>query len=267
MIMSLIDSWMAVCPKGEFAGVKDQFSKTITLQRIFDLHSSLAPSQFLLNLVWTHSKIVAAIVFALCQRSRERKEEGVDISVMRFGARAASGLKGMSSSLPHLRTLERQPNITLAVAGALVHDVGAYKVSKDGYSFDDSYLFHGLYGYLELHKAGFGEEMALFARNHTGSGITRQEVVKENLLLPPQDYLPVTVEQKVVAYGDCFHTKSNPPAFVSFEEAEKRIARFGKGPKDRFEEMAAQFGKVDLLGISQECQMPILGRQLPSCGQ
>ena len=267
MIMSLIDSWMAICPDGEFSGVKDQFSKTVTLQRIFDLHASLAPSQFLLNLVWTHSKIVAAIVFALSLRSRERKEEGVDISVMRFGARSASGLKGVSASLPRFRPLERQPNIVLSVAGALVHDVGAYKVSKDGFSFDDSYLFHGLYGYLELHKAGFGEEMALFARNHTGSGITRREVIKENLLLPPQDYLPLTVEQKVVAYADCFHTKSNPPAFVSFEEAEKRIARFGKGPKDRFEEMEAQFGRVDLLDISRECQMPILGRQLPSCGQ
>ena len=267
MIMSLIDSWMAVCPEGEFPGVKDQFSKTITLKRIFDLHASLAPSQFLLNLVWTHSKIVAAVVFALCLRSREGRDGGADISLMRFSARAASGLKGMASPLPRFRSIERQPNITLAVAGALVHDVGAYKVSKDGISFDDSYLFHGLYGYLELHKAGFGEEIALFAKNHTGSGISRQEVIRENLLLPPQDYLPLTVEQKVVAYADCFHTKSNPPAFVSFDEAKKRIARFGKGPKERFEEMEAQFGRVDLLGISQECKMPILGRQLPSCGQ
>ena len=265
MIVSLIDSWMAACPEGEFCGVKDQFSKTVTLQRIFDLHSSLAPSRFLLNLVWTHSKIVAAIVFALCLRSRERKEEGADISLMRFSARAASGLKGVSPPLPRFRLAERQPDVALAVVGALLHDVGAYKVSKDGISFDDSYIFHGLYGYLELHKAGFGENLALFAKNHTGSGISRQEVIKENLLLPPQDYLPLTAEQKVVAYADCFHTKSNPPAFVSFEEAEKRIARFGRGPKERFKEMEAQCGRVDLLGLSEECQMPILGRQLPSC--
>lgn len=265
--MSLIDSWMGVCPEGKFSGVKDQFSKTVTLKRIFDLHASLAPSQFLLNLVWTHSKIVAAIVFALALRSRENEGEGANISLMRFSARAASGLKGITTPLPRFRPFERQPNITLAVAGALLHDIGAYKVTKDGFSFDDSYIFHGLYGYIELHKAGFGEELALFAKNHTGSGISRQEVIKENLLLPPQDYLPLTVEQKVVAYADCFHTKSNPPAFISFDEAKKRIARFGKGPKARFEEMGEQFGRVDLLGISQECKMPILGRQLPSCGQ
>lgn len=239
----------------------------MTLKRIFELHASLAPSEFLLNLVWTHSKIVAAITFALCLKARERKEGGVDISAMRFGARAASGLKGIGPSLPRFSGLSRQPAVALSVVGALLHDVGAYRVSKDGFSFDDSYLFHGLYGYIELHKAGFGEQISLFARNHTGSGISRQEVIRENLLLPPQDYLPTTAEQKVVAYSDCFHTKSVPPAFVAFEEAEKRIARFGKGPLDRFKEMEANFGRVDLKGISEECRMPILGRQLPSSGR
>lgn len=265
--MSLIDSWMAACPEGEFRGVLDQAGKTVTLKRIFDLHASLAPSEFLLNLVWTHSKIVAAITFALCLKAREGKEGGVDISAMRFGARAASGLKGIGPSLPRFSGLSRQPAVALSVVGALLHDVGAYRVSKDGFSFDDSYLFHGLYGYIELHKAGFGEQISLFARNHTGSGISRQEVIRENLLLPPQDYLPTTAEQKVVAYSDCFHTKSVPPAFVAFEEAEKRIARFGKGPLERFKEMEANFGRVDLKGISEECRMPILGRQLPSSGR
>lgn len=145
--MSLIDSWMAACPEGEFRGVLDQAGKTVTLKRIFELHASLAPSEFLLNLVWTHSKIVAAITFALCLKARERKDGGVDISAMRFGARAASGLKGIGPSLPRFSGLSRQPAVALSVVGALLHDVGAYRVSKDGFSFDDSYLFHGLYGY------------------------------------------------------------------------------------------------------------------------
>ena len=92
------------------------------------------------------------------------------------------------------RILERGNAIDLKKVeiGALLHDVGRSKTHD---------IAHGLIGGEILRKLGF-EEFAGFAESHIGAGIPRDEAVE--LGLPEKDFVPKTLEQKVVAYADKF---------------------------------------------------------------
>jgi uncharacterized protein len=119
------------------------------------------------------------------------------------------------------------------------------------------YILHGLIGYRILLDEGYGEEVAAFARNHTGVGITRQEVVEQHLPLPPAEYLPTTVEQEIVMYADKFNSKSHPPACISVERQERRAARFGEGNLLRWHALVARYGVPDIEAVAREYHMPI----------
>ena len=76
--------------------------------------------------------------------------------------------------------------------GALLHDIGRSKTHD---------ITHGIKGGEILRGLGF-EEFAGFAECHIGAGIPRDEAVE--LGLPDRDFMPKTLEQKVVAYADKF---------------------------------------------------------------
>ena len=71
----------------------------------------------------------------------------------------------------------------LVLIGGLLHDIGTYRVFKhdgsDGEPLKFSkkrYILHGLKGYEYLLDEGVDESIAQFCRNHTGVGLTREEV-------------------------------------------------------------------------------------------
>ena len=140
-----------------------------------------------------------------------------------------------------------------------MHDIGVYRVfTADGTTFDQNrYLFHGLEGWLILHENGFGEQIADFARHHTGVGITRRDVLDEGLRLPVDDYSPRTLEEELVMYADKFHTKSNPPTFVSLSAARRSVYRFGETKARRLDRFAEKFGEPNLEELAAAYGMEI----------
>ncbi|WP_421078374.1 TIGR00295 family protein [Methanothermococcus sp. Ax23] len=82
-------------------------------------------------------------------------------------------------------------NLELAVIGALLHDIGRCKTHG---------IEHGIEGGKILRKYNFNEELALIAERHIGAGIPKNEAVE--LGLPPRDYIPLTLEEKLVAHCD-----------------------------------------------------------------
>ena len=79
----------------------------------------------------------------------------------------------------------------LVCIGALLHDIGRSKTHK---------IDHGIHGAkiagdLCLHKS-----IVRIIEVHIGSGITAEEAGK--LGLPKRDYLPQTLEEKIVSYAD-----------------------------------------------------------------
>ncbi|XRO75440.1 TIGR00295 family protein [Methanocaldococcus sp. 28A] len=82
-------------------------------------------------------------------------------------------------------------DVELVRLGSLLHDIGRSKTHG---------IEHGVVGAEILRELGFDEKLALIAERHIGAGITKEEAIE--LGLPPKDYLPITLEEKIVAHAD-----------------------------------------------------------------
>ena len=71
---------------------------------------------------------------------------------------------------------------------------------------------------------------------------TKQQIEERQLPLPHQDFLPETIEEKLICYADKFFSKSHPERMKTMEQAEKSIAKFGDDGVVRFQQWAELFG-------------------------
>lgn len=79
----------------------------------------------------------------------------------------------------------------LVMAGALLHDIGR--------SVDHS-IMHAYIGSEIVRARGLPRELVDIVRKHTGAGLDDEDV--RELGLPPGDYMPRTLEEKIVAHAD-----------------------------------------------------------------
>jgi uncharacterized protein len=82
-------------------------------------------------------------------------------------------------------------DVGLVKIGGLLHDIGRTKVNT---------VFHGYIGGDILRNKGFEEKVARFCETHIGGGISPEEAKKLNL--PDRDYIPRTLEEKIVSFSD-----------------------------------------------------------------
>jgi len=187
--------------------------RTPTDEEILVLHKKHAPTPTALDLVYTHCVIVCGIAEQL--HSRPGPGQQVDID--------------------------------LARAGALLHDVGVYRLYDSAGNLDGgNYIRHGILGYELLREEGLPEVICRFASHHTGVGLTRDDVITQRLPLPPADYLAETGEERLVMYADKFHSKKTPPVLLTATAYAARVRRFGAEKVAAFQAMRAAFGEPDL---------------------
>lgn len=79
----------------------------------------------------------------------------------------------------------------LVTAGALLHDIGR--------SVDHS-IMHAYIGSQIASAYGLPKEIVDIIRKHTGAGLDAEDA--EEMGLPPADYMPATIEEKIVAHAD-----------------------------------------------------------------
>jgi uncharacterized protein len=77
------------------------------------------------------------------------------------------------------------------VAGALLHDIGRSQTQL---------VSHGYVGAAMLEKEGVDAEVVEIVRRHVGAGISRGEA--KALGFPAGEYIPVTLDQKIVCFAD-----------------------------------------------------------------
>ncbi|MEU9224099.1 HD domain-containing protein [Streptomyces massasporeus] len=158
----------------------------------------------------------------------------------RLGDRRAAPLRA-----PHLAHLDAE----LVRAGCLLHDIGVYRLyGEDGRLDHGNYIRHGPLGHEIFEAEGFPETLRGFCSHHTGVGLTRRDIVRQELPLPPADYLAVTQEERLVMYADKCHTKSRPSTFLSPDEYAAHVRRFGEDKVIAFQVLRAEFGEPDLTG-------------------
>ena len=125
---------------------------------------------------------------------------------------------------------------------AMLHDLGIFRTDAPGIQCfgSEPYICHGRLGAEILRKEGY-ERHARVCERHTGAGITCKEIIAQGLPLPHQDFLPETLEEKVICYADKFFSKTHLDQEKSIEKAEKSLAKFGEDGVLRFREWERMF--------------------------
>jgi len=86
---------------------------------------------------------------------------------------------------------ENKINTNILSAGALLHDIGRSVTHS---------MQHAIEGAKLIKKINFPEEIIHIVENHIGAGITKDEAIE--LGLPEKDYIPLSLEAKIVAASD-----------------------------------------------------------------
>ena len=77
------------------------------------------------------------------------------------------------------------------IAGALLHDIGRTRTQS---------VRHGVEGAVMLEKEGVDMKVVEVVRRHVGAGISPEEA--KTLGLPDFDYIPRTLEERIVCFAD-----------------------------------------------------------------
>lgn len=129
-------------------------------------------------------------------------------------------------------------------AAAMLHDIGIFLCDAPGIECKgkEPYLRHGLLGADLLRSEGVEEEIARVAERHTGAGITREEIIADDLPLPlDRCFLPETLLERLICYADKFFSKSGSMEEKSPEKVMEAMTRFGPESYARFRALHTEF--------------------------
>ncbi|KFF31373.1 HD superfamily hydrolase [Bifidobacterium bombi DSM 19703] len=251
---------------------EDRVSYVPTLAQADELHRLIAPSSAAYDLIHTHCVIVATITRQLVRHqnalficsglAQEARTPQSHPRVPEVEGRVPDGSMPVDEDVEGGVAPSGPLDENLAVTGALLHDIGTYLVLRndggDGgpVTFDGpNYILHGLRGYRWLLSHGVDESIAQFARNHTGVGLTREQVVAQNLPLPPDDYSPANREQEVVMVADKYNSKSIPPRFLTADAYARKAARYGNANKQAWLALVRRYGVPDIPALARRFRM------------
>ena len=145
-----------------------------------------------------------------------------------------------------LAIADRHPELSLdrqfIEEAAMLHDIGIVRCNAPSIQCfgTEPYICHGRIGAEMLRAEGFPRHARVCER-HTGAGITRSQIIVQKLPLPQQDFLPETIEEKVICYADKFFSKSHLDEEKTIEQAIASLSKFGEEGVARFREWVKMF--------------------------
>ena len=99
---------------------------------------------------------------------------------------------------------------------AMLHDIGIFRCNAPSIQCfgTEPYICHGCH--------------ALVCERHTGTGLSREQIERQNLPLPlDRSYEPDVMEEQVVCYADKFYSKSHIDHERSVVETAQSLEKFG----------------------------------------
>jgi uncharacterized protein len=138
-----------------------------------------------------------------------------------------------------------QESIQFIEDAGLLHDIGICRVNDPeiGCHGELPYVCHGVEGRKILESEGIPTDIALVAERHTGVGISRDDIRDQNLPLPDRDLVPLTVEEKIIAYADKFYSKDPGRLWEekTVDQARNSILKFGEAKARVFDDWHQRF--------------------------
>ena len=132
----------------------------------------------------------------------------------------------------------------LVIAGALLHDIGR--------SVDHS-VMHAYIGSQIVLRKGLPYELAEIVRKHTGAGLDALDV--RDMGLPDGDYIPRTIEEKIVAHAD--NLVSDNRVVTHEHSVSKLVSKGAYRGAERIEALHMELS--DLYGEDLDCIPGIIG--------
>ncbi|MDR1810310.1 MAG: HDIG domain-containing protein [Prevotella sp.] len=125
---------------------------------------------------------------------------------------------------------------------AMLHDIGIFLTHAPSiHCFGDApYIAHGYLGSRLLQAEGFPRH-ALVCERHTGTGLSIEEIVAQNLPVPHRDMQPVSIEEKVICFADCFFSKTKLGVEKTPEQVASGLSKFGEASVKRFTDWCSIF--------------------------
>lgn len=123
----------------------------------------------------------------------------------------------------------------VVLAGALLHDIGRSRIQT---------VRHGLEGSQMLEGEGVDGKVVEVVRKHVGAGISSVEA--ETLNLPDYDYVPRTLEERIVCFADKMVDSDKVRPF------EAEVQRFAKKGHDVERLLALKKELTEALGSDPE---------------
>ena len=131
---------------------------------------------------------------------------------------------------------------TFLYEAAMLHDIGVYLTDAPGIQCfgHEPYIKHGLLGGELLRREGLPRH-ARVAERHTGTGLTRETILRQSLPLPLADYSPETIEEQLICYADKFFSKSHLERVRTPEQVLKSLEKFGVEGVERMKAWLKRF--------------------------
>ena len=130
---------------------------------------------------------------------------------------------------------------------ALLHDIGVVWTGSPrlGCRGTAPYICHGILGREILEREGYPEH-ALVCERHIGVGLTTEDIIRQELPLPPRDMIPVTITERIICFADLFFSKK--PGVIAqaktADEVRRKLYRYGDEKVALFNQWCVEFGEV-----------------------
>lgn len=148
------------------------------------------------------------------------------------------------------RVKHLNPDIEFIKEASLLHDIGIFltKAPEIGCHGKEPYIKHGILGRELLNKEGLPRH-ALVCERHLGVGITKKDIIRENLPLPKRDMIPITLEEKIICFADKFFGKNKETLYKERtpREAMEIIKQYSPERVKKFQEWLRFFGYIKLI--------------------
>ena len=125
---------------------------------------------------------------------------------------------------------------------AILHDIGIFKTkAPEIYCFGEfPYICHGYLG-SEILNAENLPFHALVCERHTGTGLSKEYIIKSNLPLPLRDMMPVSLEEQLICFADKFFSKTHPDKEKTIDKVRSHLAKYGADSLKKFDKWCEVF--------------------------
>lgn len=147
-----------------------------------------------------------------------------------------------------MQCIDRHPELQIdrqfVAEAAMLHDIGIFYTYAPpiGCVGPHLYIEHGILGANLLREIGLPRH-ALVCERHTGTGLSKEYILRTGYPLPVRDMIPETLEEQLICYADKFYSKNrNLTEEKPFDLVRSKLGKFEDESVERFDMMHKLFG-------------------------